>query len=383
MYGISRLILATAALVGMLVILLYYGAVENNRMDTYAANFTGRDIEVGADIYYQACASCHGANGEGLVGPALNSADLLVNAEGQTRPPRLIERGWSGDLRSYIEGTVTYGRVGTVMPAWGTAAGGPYRPDQIHAVASFIMNWGEDPGKKWGGAEDRIAIGGVQPVQPVSQAIAEAPPRDVQSAALGRYMFQGPAGCAECHTFDGATGTVGPNLTGVVEQFGRDYVYQSIINPESFGSGGHAVGNMPVGFGFTMTEVEIQSIIDYLENPGAAGDATGATPATQPEGPLGPENGRALAQGNACLGCHSTDGSVLVGPTWQGLYGSTTEFEDGTTAVADDAYLHESIVNPTARIVKGFSPLMPQTYGDSLTEDQITDIISYIQTLAQ
>ena len=193
MNGISRLILATAALVGMFVILLFYSAIENDRMDTYADNFAGRDIEAGADIYYQACASCHGANGEGLVGPALNAADLLVNAEGETRPPRLIEKGWAGDLRSYLEGTVTNGRVGTVMPAWGQAAGGPYRPDQVRSVASFIMNWGEDPGKKWGGAEDRVSIGGVQPVQPVSSTIPEAPPRDVQSAALGKYMFHGPA----------------------------------------------------------------------------------------------------------------------------------------------------------------------------------------------
>ena len=142
---------------------------------------------------------------------------------------------------------------------------------------------------------------------------------------------------------------------------------------------------MPVGFAFSMTEIEIQSIIDYLEDPASAGDATTAPTdtAAPAEGALGPDNGKTLAQGNGCIGCHSVDGSVLVGPTWQGLFGSTTEFEDGTTAVADEAYIHESIVNPAAHIVKGFPAVMPQTYGDSLSEAQIADIISYIQTLAE
>ena len=209
--GISRLIIATVTIVGVFVIILLYGANENARLDRYTANFEGRQIEAGADLFYQACTTCHGQNGEGLVGPALNAADLLVPEPGQTKPPRLIQKNYNGDLRSYIEGTVTYGRVGTVMPAWGQAAGGPFRADQISALATFIMNWGKDPGKKWGGAPDRVAIGGVEPETVAApQPIASPPPTNVRSAALGRYLFEGPAGCAQCHAFNGTTGTVGP-----------------------------------------------------------------------------------------------------------------------------------------------------------------------------
>jgi len=93
----------------------------------------------------------------------------------------------------------------------------------------------------------------------------------------------------------------------------------------------------------------------------------------------GPESGRALVSQNGCLACHSIDGSALTGPTWRGLAGGTVELGDGTSVVADDAYLAESISDPTAKVVLGYQPgIMPQY---SLTEAQINDIVAYIATL--
>ncbi|NUQ39296.1 MAG: c-type cytochrome [Caldilineales bacterium] len=380
MYGISRLIIATLAIVGMIVVVLVYGAAESARMARFDANFAGRQVEAGALIFYEACASCHGANGEGLVGPALNAADLLISAEGETRPPRLLQKNWAGDLRSYLEGAITYGRPGTVMVAWGQSAGGPYRPDQVHAVASFIMNWGVDPGKKWGGAPERTALGGVTPVDVPVASLGEPPARDVRSAALGRYLFEGPLGCDTCHVFNGHGANVGPNLDDVVARMGRDYVYQSIINPNFFASAGHAPGAMPETFEFNLTDIEIESIIDYLETP--AGVPSFETPAAEVEtGPLGPENGQQLAQANGCVACHSIDGSVVIGPSWKGLWGSERQFEGGGSAIADADYLRNSILDPASQLVAGFQNLMPATYANTLTTAQIEDIISYIETL--
>lgn len=378
MYGISRLVIATVCIVAIFVVVLLYSVAENDRLDRFAANFEGRDVEAGADLYYQGCATCHGQHGEGLVGPALNAADLLVPEPGQTRPPRLIAKNYSGDLRSYLEGAITYGRVGTVMPAWGAAAGGPFRPDQVASLASFIMNWGLDPGKQWGGAPDRTAIGGVEPVEVAAPATAPTPPpRDVQSAALGKYLFEGPADCGQCHSFNGTTGQTGPALEGVVQSKGRDYVHNAIVNPENTIAAGHAPGLMPETFSFSMTDVEIQSLIDYLEDPAAAAPAPAeATPATG-----GSLDGQQVATTAGCLACHSIDGSVVVGPSWKGLFGSTSEFEDGSSTTADEAYLHESIVNPAAKIVKGFTNVMPATYSQMLSEEQITAIIEFIKTL--
>lgn len=93
------------------------------------------------------------------------------------------------------------------------------------------------------------------------------------------------------------------------------------------------------------------------------------------------EAGQAIATATGCLACHTTDGSVTVGPSWGGLFGSTEEIEGGESVVVDAAYLRDSIVNPGARIVAGFGNLMPAIYGDSLSDAEIDSIVEYITSL--
>lgn len=92
--------------------------------------------------------------------------------------------------------------------------------------------------------------------------------------------------------------------------------------------------------------------------------------------------GERVSKQNGCLACHSVDGTRLVGPSWLGLYESQRELADGTTVVADDAYLLNSIIKPNAHVVAGYPPgVMPQSYVDSLSETQLSDIIAFIKTL--
>ncbi|MCC6792737.1 MAG: cytochrome c [Thermomicrobiales bacterium] len=103
-----------------------------------------------------------------------------------------------------------------------------------------------------------------------------------------------------------------------------------------------------------------------------------ASPIASPVALVGDvEAGKTLAA--QCLGCHTTDGSTMVGPTWKGLYGHQVELEDGSTVVADDAYLAASIRDPMSQIVKGFPPAMPPY--SYLTDQQIADLIAYIKSL--
>ena len=115
-------------------------------------------------------------------------------------------------------------------------------------------------------------------------------------------------------------------------------------------------------------------------SPGST-EATGGE-ATEPAGGNADlvAEGQNLAASNACIGCHSTNGSALVGPTWQGLYGHEVTLEDGSTATADDAYIAESIRDPSAKVVQGFPDVMPKTYAN-WSDDQIAAIIAYIQSL--
>jgi mono/diheme cytochrome c family protein len=105
------------------------------------------------------------------------------------------------------------------------------------------------------------------------------------------------------------------------------------------------------------------------------------TPSDAPDDPDAAA-GQQLANENGCLGCHTVDGSDGVGPTWQGLFGSEVPLEDGSTVTADEAYIHESIVNPGAQVHQGFAPTMPSFEG-RLNDDQINQIIAYIQTLSE
>jgi cytochrome c oxidase subunit 2 len=89
--------------------------------------------------------------------------------------------------------------------------------------------------------------------------------------------------------------------------------------------------------------------------------------------------GQALVSANGCAACHSINGSPGIGPTWFALFGRQEEMTDGTVVTVDDAYVHESIKTPQAKIVAGFENQLMPTYG--FTDEQIADIIAYIKTL--
>ena len=96
--------------------------------------------------------------------------------------------------------------------------------------------------------------------------------------------------------------------------------------------------------------------------------------AATPEG-----RGQALVSASGCAACHSINGAVGIGPTWYGLFGSQVKISGDGTVTADEAYIHESIKAPQAKIVAGFENQLMPNYG--FNDDQINDIVAYIKTL--
>ena len=82
-----------------------------------------------------------------------------------------------------------------------------------------------------------------------------------------------------------------------------------------------------------------------------------------------------------CNACHSIDGTPSVGPTWKGAYGKVENFTDGTSTTVDDQYLQESIRQPGLRIVAGYQNLMPENIAADMTDDQVNDVIRFIESL--
>jgi cytochrome c oxidase subunit 2 len=90
------------------------------------------------------------------------------------------------------------------------------------------------------------------------------------------------------------------------------------------------------------------------------------------------EHGAKLVQQNACLTCHSLDGSRMTGPSFQGIFGREEHMSDGSTVTVDENYIRESILEPKAKVVEGYQPVMP-TYQGSMSDTEINAIIEYLK----
>ncbi len=89
--------------------------------------------------------------------------------------------------------------------------------------------------------------------------------------------------------------------------------------------------------------------------------------------------GREVADANGCFACHSLDGSQVVGPTWQGLWGSTRSLANGTTATVNEDYFVESVREPAAKLVEGFAPVMIAYDPATISEQDLKALIAYLK----
>ncbi len=112
---------------------------------------------------------------------------------------------------------------------------------------------------------------------------------------------------------------------------------------------------------------EAASFDKWLEDAGKAIDA------------LPPEElGQKMYNQQGCSGCHSLDGSPKTGPSWKGLFGKSETMSDGSSVNVDENYIRESILDPQAKIVRGFGPVMP-TFKGKLSDKKISGIIAFIK----
>jgi mono/diheme cytochrome c family protein len=92
-----------------------------------------------------------------------------------------------------------------------------------------------------------------------------------------------------------------------------------------------------------------------------------------------PANGETLSLVNGCIGCHALDPAAqMTGPTWYNMGDTAVTRGDAGPA----AYLHNSIVAPNAYVVNDYPQgVMPATYADTISEEDLGDIVAYLLTL--
>lgn len=91
------------------------------------------------------------------------------------------------------------------------------------------------------------------------------------------------------------------------------------------------------------------------------------------------QNGERLFASMGCNQCHTGDAAAR-GPNLAGLYGTKVKMEDGSTQLANEAFLRDTILNPSSHIPAGYKPIMP-TYQGQLSEEGLIDLVEYIKSL--
>jgi cytochrome c oxidase subunit 2 len=183
-------------------------------------------------------------------------------------------------------------------------------------------------------------------------------------------------GCTGCHSLDGSEG-IAPSLFQLAGQTRRivvngqtkeitvdeDYLKRAIRDPESEMVEGYDP-MMPPYDSATVSDADLQAVIDYLLDK-----------ETEPAGP----DAKQLLEENGCLGCHSNDGSIIVGPSFKGIgQRQVTVERDGkkVTLQVDAAYLRRALLDPNGEIVEGFAPMMPAA--DYLPEADIDTLVEHL-----
>lgn len=208
------------------------------------------------------------------------------------------------------------------------------------------------------------------------------PLKEVPKTALDIFNENG---CTSCHTLDG-TPLVGPSFkdifnkevsvttNGVKRVLKRDetYLRNAILEPnkdvvENF------FPNMMPSFKGQIKDKDLDTVINYFKG-------IKAQPKKEEVKKL---DGFELINNNGCLGCHSIDGSKIVGPSFKDIYKRKTKVVRGSKTVeviADEFYLKNSILNPKADVVESYPNIMP-TFKNVLTEQETDEIIKYLKTV--
>jgi mono/diheme cytochrome c family protein len=185
------------------------------------------DPERGAALFAQNCAVCHGQTGEGRIGAELN--DVFVSM--------------SPDAALYQ--TISEGRAGTFMPAWGEASGGPLTDQDIADIIAYVESWGttfEPPA----------------PAPPRPQVEIPPVPEVDGDPNNGYTVFQ--QNCVACHGESGE-GRIGANLTAAFAAIEPGAYAISVI---SEGVDGTLMPAWSQASGGPLSEQEINDAVAYL-----------------------------------------------------------------------------------------------------------------------
>lgn len=262
--------------------------------------------------------------------------------------------------------------------------------DTVPGMDNYIWFTATEPGSydvfcaEYCGVGHADMITSVEALSPEDYELWLNPPAEEVAAAAAEprgLTVINELGCIGCHSLDGSDG-IGPSLfelagkTRTLEKDGNSfeaaidevYLKRALREPNAEIVAGYNP-IMPSYDEETLSEEDLQATVDYL---------LGKVEVTEPPLETGLDVNQ-LLEDNGCLGCHSSDGSDSIGPTFQGI--SSRKFiieRDGEELEisADEDYLRRALLEPEADMVKGYMPIMPAS--DYLSEEELDAIIVHL-----
>jgi nitric oxide reductase subunit C len=218
--------------------------------------------------------------------------------------------------------------------------------------------------------------------------------REMSGAAASGWGVWRSTGCEGCHTLYGQGGAFAPDLTHIYELRGANYLTEFLTNPRAF----HPDQRVMPTFGLTKSQMD--DLIAFLEwvgtgdvaenwpprqilvsggNPVLSSNDNSVSTEELPDDPAARgEYWFSRAPGN-CATCHSLEPNVIVvGPS---LAGIATRGATRIAGMDAETYIRDSILNPSDYVVEGFPDAMQRNLGDTLSSDQLNDIIAFLMTL--
>lgn len=201
-------------------------------------------------------------------------------------------------------------------------------------------------------------------------------------------------GCEGCHTLYGQGGAFAPDLTQIYSLRGADYLREFLANPAVFYPGQR---HMPA---FEMPARETDELLAFLRWMGEQDaaekwpprllnvlgggglDSVGVgdtTRGTLPDDPVGRGEYWFNRLPAICATCHALiPDVVIIGPSLSGI---ATQAAARVPELSAEAYVRQSILDPSAYVVDGFEDVMMKNFGQQLTAEQIDDIVAFLMTL--
>lgn len=273
-----KVIIGTIAFMLVMIIFGFATLIEPARLDETIEAREGRQIEDGAHLFQNNCATCHGIEGKaeqcfdaggsqiGCQGLPLNNTALLCGEPSQ----RMVQLSWGGSKEALIYQTIAAGRIGSVMPTWSKEFGGPMEDHQIEELTTFVLNWGSTDGPLCG---EEVVVERVEWPESVED-LPEGNPDN------GPGLYEITYGCQACHGAPDVEGSnaVGPWLGNIANvaaervegQSAAQYIYESILNPNAFVAPVCAndlpcgePSSMPMNFGDRMSLQDMADIVSY------------------------------------------------------------------------------------------------------------------------